>query len=159
MRVLMSVVLGFGLAVASSACQEAEQEEELDMEGARTALLEVDRTFSALSESDGYIEAYYRYSADDVLLLPPGALPKAGREEIYRSDSEEGLMGRLSWEPEDARVASSGELGWSWGEWAFIVEDEEGAPQESYGKYLFVWEKVGGAWRMAVNMWNDNPEA
>jgi ketosteroid isomerase-like protein len=67
--------------------------------------------------------------------------------------------GRLSWEPEDARVASSGELGWSWGEWAFIVEDEEGAPQESYGKYLFVWEKVGGAWRMAVNMWNDNPEA
>lgn len=143
------------LVAVVSACEEGE----VNTGEARAGLLEVDRAFAALSESDGYIEAYYRYSADDVLLLPPGALPKAGREEIYRSDSEEGLMGRLTWEPEDARVSASGEMGWSWGGWAFVVEDEGGAPQESYGKYLFVWEKVGGAWRMVVNMWNDNPEA
>ena len=155
MGAMRSLLAGCCLAVVCSACEQGG----VEMEGAPAALLEVDRAFAALSESDGYIEAYYRYSADDVLLLPPGALPMTGREDIYRSDSEEGLMGRLSWEPEDARVATSGDMGWSWGEWMFVVEGEEETPQVGHGKYLFIWKMVGGSWRMAVNMWSDNPEA
>ena len=155
MGAMRSLVVGCCLVFVCLACEQGE----VSTEAAQAALLEVDRAFAALSESDGYIEAYYRYSADDVLLLPPGALPKVGREEIYRSDSEEGLMGQLTWEPEDARVAASGDMGWSWGEWVFVVEDDEGTQQESDGKYLFIWEMVEGSWRMAVNMWNDNPEA
>ena len=128
-------------------------------EWGRAGLLEVDRAFAALSESDGYIEAYYRYSADDVLLLPPGALPRAGREDTYRSDSVEGLLGHLTWEPKDSRVAASGDMGWTWGQWVFTVDDEQGTPQESYGKYVFIWAEAKGEWKMTVNIWNDDPEA
>ena len=141
--------------VVCGACQEGT----VDIERAREDLLEVDRAFAAHSESDGYIEAYYRYSAPDVLLLPPGAPHREGREDIYRSDLEEGLLGQLTWAPTDGRVALSGDMGWTWGEWAFAVEAEGGIQQESRGKYLFVWQKLDGEWRMAVNMWNDNPEA
>lgn len=153
MGAMKRLMVGCCLAVACSACEWGE----VDAEGARAALLEVDRAFAALSESDGYIEAYYRYSTDDVLLLPPGALPKAGREEIYRSDSEEGLAGHLSWEPADARVAASGDMGWTWGQWLFTVDDEPGAPQRSYGKYVFIWDAANGEWKMTVNIWNDSP--
>jgi len=131
----------------------------VDGAGARARLLELDRAFAALSESDGYIEAYHHYSADDVLLLPPGAGPREGREDIYQSDLEEGAGGQLTWEVMDGSVAGSGELGWTWGEWAFSAEQEDGTSQESRGKYLFIWKKAAGEWRMAVNIWNDNPDS
>ena len=83
----------------------------MDGAGARSGLLGMDRAFAVLSESDGYIEAYNHYSADDVLLLPPGAGPRQGREDIYRSDMEEGLAGQLTWEVMDGNVAASGDLG------------------------------------------------
>ena len=41
------------LVVVSSACEGGV----VNREGARAALLEVDRAFAALSESDGYIQA------------------------------------------------------------------------------------------------------
>jgi len=134
MGAMKRLMVGCCLAVACSACERGE----VDAEGARAALLEVDRAFAALSESDGYIEAYYRYS-------------------IYRSDSEEGLAGHLSWEPADARVAASGDMGWTWGQWSFTVDDEPGAPQRSYGKYVFIWDGANGEWKMTVNIWNDSP--
>ena len=46
----------------------------------------------------------------------------------------------------------------TWGEWTFISADDQGSPQESHGKYVFVWKQVDGSWKVAVNMWNDNPE-
>ena len=152
MDVLKTVLLGCSLSMVCMAC-----EQQPDMRGEEAALLQVDREFSALTATEGYIEAYYRYSADQVLLLPPGTQPRRGREVIYREDSEEGLLGHLQGFPEDGSVSSSGDLGWTWGRWVFTVEDEQGNSQESHGKYLNVWGKIGGQWKLIANIWNDNP--
>ena len=155
-----TILLGCALIMIPAGCQGSSESEGpvRDMSGERAALLEVDREFADLSESVGYIEAYYRYSADEILLLPPGIEPMSGREDIYREDSERGLQGQLTWKHQDGRVASSGELGWTWGRWVFTVEDEEGNPQVSFGKYVFLWGKRKGQWKVTVNIWNDNPE-
>jgi ketosteroid isomerase-like protein len=28
-------------------------------------------------------------------------------------------------------------------------------PKEVTGKYLVVWEKIGGGWKLAADIWND----
>ncbi len=130
----------------------------IDLEREKEALIQVDKDFAAMSAKDGYIEAYYRYLVDDAILLPPDADIKAGRERIYKEDTELGLLGLLEWEPEDADVARSCDLGWTWGRWVFTVKDEQGNPEESYGKYLFIWKKIDGQWKVVANIWNDNPQ-
>ena len=152
--------LGFFILAMCMGCGSTQEQRPVavDTVAERVALLEVDRAFAALSDSVGYIEAYYRFSADQVLLLPPNQHPIRGREEIYRSDLERGLQGHLTWESQDGGVASSGEMGWTWGRWTFGSGDEAGSPQVGYGKYLFLWGKVDGEWKMFVNAWNDDPE-
>ena len=130
----------------------AERKAEID------GLLQADREFAALSAREGYVEAYRRFSAEEVLLLPPGSEPRRGRDQIYREDLEDGVLGDLGWKPEDGYVAGAGDLGWTWGRWTFAVDGEGSSPQLSFGKYMFVWRKVDGAWRVTVNIWNDNPE-
>ena len=152
MDVLKTLLLGCSLSMVCMGCQQ-----QPDMRGEDAALLQIDREFSALAATEGYIEAYYRYSSDQVLLLPPGTQSRRGREVIYREDSEEGLLGHLQWFPEDGIVSSSGDMGWTWGRWVFTVEDEQANSQENHGKYLNVWRKIDGQWKLIANIWNDNP--
>ena len=159
MNALRIWLAGCFLVIALAGCrQEVGTDEGIGMRGEIDALLQADRDFGALSETEGYIEAYYRFSAEEVLLLPPGTEPRSGREDIYRDDSLEGLLGNLAWEPEDGSVALSGDLGWTWGRWVFTVVDHHGNSQQSYGKYVFLWRKTDGQWKMTVNIWNENPE-
>ena len=132
--------------------------ETVDLAVEKAALLEHDREFEAFTASDGYIESYRRYSAEDLLLLPPGGQPRSGRERIYREDSEEGLLGHLEGFPEDGSVAASGDLGWTWGRWTFTLEDDQGENTVLHGKYLNVWKRIDGEWRLITNIWNENPE-
>ena len=159
MNALRIWLAGCFLVIALAGCrQEVGTDEEIDMRGEMNALLQADRDFAALSVTEGYIEAFYRSSAEEVLLLPPGAGPRSGREDIYKEDSVEGLLGNLDWEPEGGSVALSGDLGWTWGRWTFTVEDKQVYPQQTYGKYVFLWRKIDREWKVTVNIWNENPE-
>jgi uncharacterized protein (TIGR02246 family) len=37
----------------------------------------------------------------------------------------------------------------------FSLKTKGQTPQEISGKYLVVWEKVGGDWKLAADIWND----
>jgi uncharacterized protein (TIGR02246 family) len=37
----------------------------------------------------------------------------------------------------------------------FSLKTKGPAPQEVTGKYVVVWEKVGGDWKLAIDIWND----
>ena len=134
-------------------------EETSDLETERETLLQVDRDFSAMSEAEGAVAAFYNYSSDDIILLPPGRAIREGRQVIYEEDSAEGFPGRLIWIPEDANIARSLDLGWSWGWWIFSLENDDGEDIERRGKYLFVWEKENEEWKVKINIWNDPPPA
>ena len=148
-----SYYLGIIVIMIVAACQH-----QLDLEKEKEVLLQVDRDFAALSAKDGYIVAYINNLTNDALLLPPGRGINVGRDRIYKEWTEEGLLGKLEWEPITANVAQSGDLGWTWGRWTFDVEDENGKTTRSYGKYIFLWNKINGQWKAAANIWNDNPK-
>ncbi len=136
-----------------SACQP-----QTDPEQEKARLLQTDRDCAAASVEVGFVEAYYRYLAEEATVMPPGQNPLSGREDIYATWTEEAGDDLLEWEPQDGSVSQSGDLGWTWGNWVFTTTDEEGQSQRSYGKYVFIWKRVAGDWKIVANIWNDSPE-
>ena len=37
----------------------------------------------------------------------------------------------------------------------FSLKTKSTTPQELTGKYVVIWEKVGGNWKMATDIWNE----
>ena len=64
----------------------------------------------------------------------------------------------LNWSPQFAKIANSGELGYTLGTYVLSYKDDEGKEQKSYGKYLNIWEKqTDGNWKVAVDIGNESP--
>ena len=64
----------------------------------------------------------------------------------------------ISWAPRDARVAASGDLGFTVGDAVVTSLGPTGAASQSFTKYLTVWRKdLDGTWRVLVTGANDRP--
>lgn len=128
----------------------------LTAEELRADLLAQDVRFSEVARTEGVAEAYRRFSATDALQLPDGGLAIRGRDNIYQEllGATEGMEFTLRWEPADARVAASGELGFTWGIYYFEAVDELGAPYIAEGKYVYVWERRDDRWEMILDITN-----
>ena len=37
----------------------------------------------------------------------------------------------------------------------FSLKTEDSTPKELLGKYVVVWEKIRGRWKLAADIWND----
>lgn len=153
MRISDHLAGGILLLIMAAGCAS-----KIDTENERKVLLETDREFAETSIEVGAAEAFRMYLTEDALQLSAGANPIEGRENIYQGmrDMPEGSV--LEWEPQDGQVAQSGEWGWTWGKYIFSFKDSAGELKKSYGKYLNVWQKQDGKWRVLVDMGNTSPK-
>jgi ketosteroid isomerase-like protein len=121
-------------------------------------LLARDAEFAARAYSTGVAEAYREFLADDAVQLPDGGYPIAGKQAIYENilatlgDAEI----TLTWEAEAGVVAASGDLGYTWGRYFAEGRDDAGEPFSSEGKYVNIWRRTGGEWRVALDISNQN---
>lgn len=117
---------------------EAESLMELDLEWAQRF-------------ADGDIEWIAALQAENAVFLAPGAERLEGREAI-----REAWIGMLeimpgaSWEPVKVHVASSGDLAYTYGTASVPGPDGMATPW----KYLEVWTKVNGEWKVAADIFN-----
>lgn len=128
-----------------------------DSDAEKVKLLQSDREFAQKSIESGAAEAFKIYLLKDALQLPAGRNPRLGREAIYQAMKAAGDNYTLAWEPQDGEVAASGDFGYTWGNYTLSREDSSGAKQADYGKYLNVWKKQDGHWRVLVDMGNQSP--
>ena len=65
----------------------------------------------------------------------------------------------VAWHPIYATLATSGELGYTYGYYRWTSRDEKGAPAPPLeGKYLTVWRRdPSGRWRVVVDIGNGSP--
>jgi ketosteroid isomerase-like protein len=120
-------------------------------EEAQHALMAADRGFGGDATAHGARAAYMAVVADDARFYRDGAPPAVGRQAIGR------LLGghpqrASSWEPTAAVVASSGDLGYTYGKTA---EMAAGRPRRVRlpGLYFRIWERQGdGPFKIVVDV-------
>ena len=110
-------------------------------------------------------EAFRRFDAGDVdwlrnlgtetmLLLPPGSGAIVGNKamgDLFKEIIEtEGAD--MFWEPQEAHVSLSGDMGYVYGK----VKWKMPGAEEETGKYISILTKKDGAWKAAVEIRNSN---
>jgi ketosteroid isomerase-like protein len=125
------------------------------IEAGRQSLLQRDLAFAEASSSRGAAEAFYEFMTSDATLLQAGEFPISGIEPI-KVRLAAGQQGTLAWKPEEAQIAESGELGYTWGTYEFHDRPDR---KVRYGKYVTVWKKRDGAWKIVLSIENSSPAA
>lgn len=150
-RLLLSLLC----AAALSACAMAAPRTST---AAAEDLLAADRAFAAKSAATTAAEAFYYFVTEDSIQLPATGKPMEGREAI-RMNMSVGPPIVLLWQPQFAEVASSADLGWTWGEWQAMDPNINGK-RLSYGRYINIWKKQSdGSWKVRLDMGNVAKEA
>jgi ketosteroid isomerase-like protein len=123
-----------------------------DPEKARQELMEADLAFSELSREKGMNHAFISYCAEDGVLLRPQSMPIEGKEavsELILQNADTAFQ--LTWEPLEARVSISGDLGFTYGIFTMQLADGTATQQ---GTYVSVWVKEDGQWKFALDTGN-----
>ncbi len=95
--------------------------------------------------------------APDALLLAPGAPPVQGAKAVAEMWKTWGALPNVAIDFGAARVevAASGDLAYDYGTYTFAFDSDQG-PFSENGKYIVVWKKIDGAWKIAADIFNNN---
>lgn len=114
-------------------------------------LIAVDLAFSALSKERGMNHAFLSYVAEDGVMLSPNKMPIVGKEKINALFQSDDSDKEFTWKPLYAYLSESGELGYTYGTYAFTTEGET-----QRGTYVSIWKKdSGGKWKFVLDSGND----
>ena len=128
----------------------AEPEANVDKDARLQEMVEADKAFSAESEKNGMKKAFLEFGADDAVLLRPGFLPIIEGDVIRFLNAQEDTSFVMTWEPRGADIASSGDLGFTYGTYKVVTGDTT-----LLGTYLNVWRKQeDGTWKFVVDTGN-----
>jgi uncharacterized protein (TIGR02246 family) len=132
------------------------------MAGAETVRQEIEqrnREFVAAfnrGDAAGVAAAY----VTDARVLPPGGVMVSGRQAIQQFWQGVMGMGVREVDLRTQEVESSGDLAYEIGAATLKIQPEGGSPTTDTVKYVVAWKRqAGGAWQMAVDIWNSNTQA
>ncbi len=119
----------------------------------KITLLEADRSFSQMSAEKGMKNAFLEYIDSNGVLLKPNTLPIAGANAVDFLIQQNDTGYILTWQPHDAMVAESGELGYTYGIYSLKAST---ADTVMYGTYVSIWKKQeDGKWKFVLDSGNE----
>lgn len=121
------------------------------MKRAENELLKTDMEFSEYSVEHGMNKAFFEFAHESVVLLKPEMMPIKGMEALKEFHAKiDDSNFSLSWKPEFARAAKSGDLGYTYGIWKM-----EGEDMNFEGTYVSIWLKSrDGKWKLVLDTGN-----
>lgn len=144
-------VLLFTLLVLSmNSCETTDNHKQMKSE-----LMKIDREFSNLSLEIGAHESFLTYIDDSCILLRPNRHPVVGRKKIEEIYSKPDTSFSLSWEPLNADISSSGDMGFTYGIYTIYMDSPEGDKVTKEGTYVTIWKKnKEGEWKFVLDTGN-----
>lgn len=129
----------------------------VDLDAERSAIRNADAEWSrqvAAQGAAGYVAA----AADNIVVMPPNEPAISGKEAARQWAAK--LVATpgfsLSWQPTNAEVASSGDLGYTTGSYELKMQ-AGGTPVNERGKYTTIWKKqADGQWKAVVDIFNSD---
>lgn len=105
-----------------------------------------------LAFNKGDFAAVANMYSEEAYLLPPGADMAKGRSSIQAFWTQAGqAVGNLKLTTVDVKALGS-DAAREIGTFSFMTKGQ--AQQQVKGKYVVVWEKIGGEWKIAADIWN-----
>ncbi len=122
-------------------------------------LKQLEREFMKAAADKGS-QGYMSYYADDSVEVPNGAPLIQGKAEIAKGMGFlDDKNNSLTWTPVGADISSSGDLGYTYGNYEFRAKDKDGKPVVQHGKYTSIWkQQKDGSWKVVLDMGNASPE-
>jgi ketosteroid isomerase-like protein len=110
------------------------------------------------AEEQRNLDGVMNFIAPHAVFQPPGYSPIVGHEAIrqfYETQWFKLPFIEISGTPETIVVGSSGDLAYCDGRSQMVVEIS-GERTVASGKYLGVWQKISGQWKLAAISWSAN---
>lgn len=127
----------------------------VDTKALAEELKDVDRAFSSLSAEKGMNHAFLSYISIDGVLLRPNRMPVEGADKIKELFSSPDSIITLRWEPLYGSVASSGDLGYTYGTYQYESLTPEGEYIKDEGTYVTIWRRnADGNWKFVLDSGN-----
>lgn len=128
----------------------------VDLEQEKQNMLQTDIDFSRRSVEVGNHQAFLEYAAPDVVLLKPDSYPIVGKPALKKLYAElTDTNYRLTWQPSYAKIANSGDLGYTFGIYLLEVTSGKQKGNVQRGTYCTIWEKTNqGEWRFVLDTGN-----
>ena len=144
------------LMIVACSCEEKVKNVAEESAKRSLELLSVDREFSSMSEKEGLKNAYIEYIDSNGVLLRPSQLPIVSANAIDFLIQQDDADFSLTWNPQHAEVAASGEMGFTYGIYALRPKTYDTI---FYGTYTNIWKKQGdGKWKLLLNAGNEGIE-
>jgi len=123
----------------------------------REDLRQTDNDFSDAALRSGLAAAFSTWVAPNGVMFA-GSEVVTGPEEVRELYRRQSGNTSLAWRPVHSGVASSGDLGFTVGEYVATGPNANGAVSQRFGKYLTVWKKQrDGNWRFVVDGGSPSP--
>jgi len=142
---LLLTVLGSTFALAKNASSDEQAIRALDVAWSQAAgAKDLDKTVS--------------FYADDASMLPANALIANGKDAIRAAWSQFMAMPgfSISFAPNKIVIAKSGDMAYEIGTFQLNLNDAQGKPAASVGKYVVNWQKRDGQWKVVADIFNDD---
>ena len=146
----------FAVAVAAAAVALG-QSQKVDHKAEEQRIRELDRAWvAAIAKKDA--AAVGKLYADDGRLMPPNAPMVVGREAVAETWGQLfKLPGfSLTFEPQHIEVSEAGDMAYDVGTYSLSLTPEGAARVQDQGKYVVVWQKVNGEWKVKADIFNSN---
>lgn len=145
---LVAIVISIAMMIEFSVCVPTASASE-----AADSLLKADRELAAQSHAIGFVAAYSKAMAPDARKLDGGVPAAIGHDAIMALMARYPADLAIDWTPEEAVVADSGEMGFTWGHFTATFHDKNGKLITEHGKYLDVWRRQSdGTWRWIADI-------
>lgn len=131
-----------------------------DLEQAGRAVVAADSAWAAAVAARD-LEASVNAMADDGTMFPPDQAPIVGGTAIkeYMAGAFATPGFSVQWVTGETRVASSGDLAYSFNRSRYTFPDSSGTIQTVFAKGVTVWRReADGRWRCVADIWNSAPE-
>lgn len=146
-----------GIVLASCANNQTEKKaveltvSELKKEEAN--LIETSRKWAKFKTSEEYLS----YVGNDALMMAPDEGIIRGHKSIAEALKRYGSIPgfTVAWEPQEAFISKSGDLGYLLDRLLITFDGEDGKPIKLFEKGISIWKKnTKNEWKMAVDIWN-----
>jgi ketosteroid isomerase-like protein len=119
-----------------------------------TELMTADLAFAKATAERG-VDGWLEYFAEDGAMLPAGQPIIRGHQAIrdLMSPAFEAEGFELHWEPIEADIAASSDLGYTIGRYERTITAADGNRQTTVGKYVSIWKRQeDGTWKVVVDL-------